>query len=246
MALADVLDRLSRDGSIRLTPDGVFVVQVFYGDAEDVEPIAPLLGAEERARAARFVRDRDRARYVAAHALTRVILGRCLDAPPASLAFDAGRRGKPALRDPARDVRFNISHAGNCVMVGAALGRELGVDVERERSIDAALLARRFFSDREREQLAALGASQLIEGFYRCWTRKESFIKALGEGTAFPLRGFDMSLQESAPQLLLACPAAPREEARWTTVSIDTRPGYAAAATIEGRGWRIDERVVEA
>lgn len=246
MALADVIGRLSREGTIPLEPDTVVIVQLFYGEDADAEPLAPLLGAEELARAARFVRDHDRVRYMAAHALTRVILGRCLDVAPESLAFDAGHRGKPALRNAAHDVRFNISHAGNCVMVGAALGRELGVDVERERPIDAALLAGRFFSDREREQLAAFGGSRLIEGFYRCWTRKESFIKALGDGTAFPLRGFDMSLQDSAPQLLLACPAAPNEQARWTTVSIATRAGYAAAATIEGREWSLEQRVVDA
>ena len=193
------------------------------------------LDADEQARACRFVRRVDARHFIAAHAMVRFVLGRCTDAPPASLRFTAGPRGKPSLRDADIDLRFNLSHAGGLAVLAIALGREVGVDIERECPIEVMELAGRFFSSGESRALAALPSDDRLAAFYRCWARKESFIKARGDGLSFPLDGFEVSLGRASQ--LIACSAAPSELQRWTMASLPVDEGYAAALTVDGRGW---------
>ena len=199
-----------------------------------------LLDTSERERAARFYFDRDRRRFIAAHASMRVVLGRCLDRPPQSLRFTAGSNNKPRLVDPPLDLHFNLSHAGERALLALTLGHEIGVDIEEERPIEMLELARRYFAPAEADELLALPPSEQRSAFFRCWTRKESFIKALGDGLAFPLDGFEVSLtKEDVPQLLRGCHAAPHALQRWRIVALEAEPGYAAALTADAGAGRI-------
>lgn len=232
----DWSDRPPFPDRLTLTSDDVHVVRFRLDEPCDES----LLDAEERGRAARFVFDRHRRRFVAAHAWMRAVLGRCIDRPPASLRFAAGSHGKPSLVDPPMDVRFNLSHAGERALLAVVLGREIGVDVEKERPIETLQLAQRFFASGEYACLEALPEAERDPAFFRCWTRKESFIKAVGEGLSFPLDLFEVSLaREEAPQLLLACRASGQAMARWRVVSLPIDRGYAAALTAEAGGWRV-------
>ena len=94
------------------------------------------------------------------------------------------------------DVQFNLSHAGERALLAVAIGRELGVDIEEERCVDVLGIARRYFSPSEYLALVSLPEERRVGAFYRCWTRKESFLKARGEGLAFPLSGFEVSLAQ--------------------------------------------------
>jgi 4'-phosphopantetheinyl transferase len=201
--------------------------------------LAPMLHDEERHRMARLVRELDRRRFMVAHALTRLVLGRCLRVSPASLRFDIGPHGKPRLIGARLDLRFNLSHAGERALLAVAIGREVGVDIEQERSVDVLGIARRYFSTSEYVALISLPEEHRVGAFCRCWTRKESFLKARGEGLAFPLSAFEVSLAETASQLLVACASAPTELDRWTMLSVAVDPGYAGAITAEGRGWLL-------
>lgn len=232
----DWSDRSPFPDRIELTRDDVHVVRFRLDEPCDES----LLDAEERARAARFVFDRHRRRFVVAHAWMRAVLGRCLDRPPTSLRFVAGSHGKPSLVDPPIDIRFNLSHAGERALLAVGLAREIGVDVEKERPIETLDLAKRFFAAGEHAYLRALPEDEQHAAFFRCWTRKESFIKAVGEGLSFPLHLFDVSLAEDdGPQLLLACRAAGQALARWRIVSLPIDRGYAAALTAESGDWRV-------
>jgi 4'-phosphopantetheinyl transferase len=209
-------------------------LEPFYAAAE---ALAASLDAGERARAAHMVRADDQTRFVVAHGLLRHVLAAYLDKAAAALRFDAGPHGKPRLRHPSVDLRFNLSHAGEQALIAVAVGREVGVDVEVERPIDELELATRFFSATE---IAALARATDRRGsFYRCWTRKESFIKALGQGLSFPLSGFAVSLEPDGEQLLLTCDEAPSQLARWTTRTVPVPSGYAAAVTAEGSDWQM-------
>jgi len=119
------------------------------------------------------------------------------------------------------------------------IGRELGVDIEKERRVDVLGIARRYFSPSEYLALVSVPEERRLGAFCRCWTRKESLLKARGDGLAFPLDGFEVSLAETAPQLLVACANAPTELDRWTMASVPVDPGYAGAVTGEGQGWRL-------
>ena len=225
--------------ALPLLQDDVHVVQFPLDSYGDMADLAPMVDDEERHRMARLVRESHRRRFMVAHALTRLVLGRCLQVSPASLRFGIGPHGKPRLTGARLDLRFNLSHAGERALLAVAIGRELGVDIEKERRVDVLGIARRYFSPSEYLALASLPEDHRVGAFCRCWTRKESFLKARGEGLAFPLSGFEVSLAETAPQLLVACARAPTELDRWTMVSVAVDPGYAGAITAEGQGWRL-------
>jgi 4'-phosphopantetheinyl transferase len=225
--------------ALPLLQDDVHVIQFALDSHEETADLTSMVDDEERRRMARLVRESDRRRFMVAHALTRLVLGRCLQVSPASLRFDIGPHGKPRLSGARLDLRFNLSHAGERALLGIAMGRELGVDIEKERRVDVLGIARRYFSPSEYLALASMPEEHRVGAFCRCWTRKESFLKARGEGLALALNGFEVSLAETAPRLLVACASAPTELDRWTMVSVPVEAGYAGAITAEGQGWRL-------
>jgi 4'-phosphopantetheinyl transferase len=177
----------------------------------EAEPLAGLLSEDERRRSGRFVFERDRRRYTVARARLRQLLGERLGAAPQSLQLAYSAHGKPALarRPGQRDLRFNVSHCGDIAAYAFTEGREVGVDVEEVRVLpDADEVAMRFFSQRERAAYLSLPASERPQGFFNCWTRKEAFVKAIGDGLSHPLETLDVSLAPAGWVLSSFVPAA--------------------------------------
>jgi 4'-phosphopantetheinyl transferase len=169
------------------------------------------------------------------------VLGEALGVTPSSLAFDYGAHGKPALAGaPAgAGLGFNVSHSGEMALVGVLRGVEIGVDVEAHREMtDRDALVRRFFSAAENRAYDALDPADRQRGFFDGWTRKEALVKALGQGLAFPLRAFDVSL-EAAPGRLLRLREQPGEASGWCLAGFEPAPGYCAAVVVPGRGCRL-------
>jgi 4'-phosphopantetheinyl transferase len=223
---------------LRLAPDLIHVVHVRLDSR--AEGGIEILDDTERDRASRFISERDRRRFVVAHQWVRILLGRCLARSPESLRFVRGPRGKPALLGAGIDVKFNLSHTAERALLAIALGREVGVDIEREREVDVSELAGRVFAPSEAAALRMLCPAERISAFFRCWTRKEAFIKALGDGLAFPLDGFDVSISnDRAYQLLLGINGVRELPLPWRVVSLLSEPGYAAALATTAGDWRI-------
>jgi 4'-phosphopantetheinyl transferase len=215
----------------------VVVVEVGLEIEEAVrESLASILDEDERARARRFVFPHDRRRYVAAHAALRLVLAHYLDVDASRLRFERNRHRKPQLAHPvAVDYQFNLSHSSARGLVAIAQGRAVGIDIERHRpGVDIHALARSVLSPAEQRAFAALPLMDRTAAFFRAWARKESFVKALGEGLACPLQGFDVSLDEHVANALLACRHAPAAIARWTTIPLDVGANAAAALTAAG------------
>ncbi len=191
------------------------------------------LSPDERARADRFRFDRDRARFVAGRAALRMILGRYLRREPAALRFGYGPQGKPFLADaPGADLRFNLSHSYGLALYAVARGRDVGIDVEK---IDPRLengIAEQFFSPREVAALRSLPSAGQTEAFFACWTRKEAYAKARGEGLRLRLDQFEVSLGESAA--LLRSDEDPGDTRRWRLEALSPGSGYAAAIAVGG------------
>lgn len=206
-------------------------------DATVVSALRETLTPDERARADKFHFERDREHYVVARGALRDILGHYLAAPPASIRFSYSRHGKPALAGGAvpAHLRFNLSHSGELALVAVTRGREVGLDIELIRADLAGLdIAERFFSPREVRALLALPTELRTTAFFNCWTRKEAYIKALGEGLSHPLRSFAVSLAPSETAKLLSTDGDPQEAARWSLVDLSPGEGYAAALAVEG------------
>jgi 4'-phosphopantetheinyl transferase len=158
------------------------------GDVDSIEPGQELaiLSDEERARAARFVRARDRRRFARCRAALRQILGAMLGEPADSLRFRSFAKGKPELdRGLGRvePLRFNVSHSDNLALIAVSHGCEVGVDLERLRPIsEAERIVASFFTAAEQEAFAAIDEQARDVAFLRGWTRKEAVLKGLGMG----------------------------------------------------------------
>lgn len=156
-----------------------------------------LLDGSEAERAARFRFQRDRNRYVAAHAVLRLALAELLGQSPERIELRRGPHGKPGL-PPEQGWAFNLSHSENIAVIAAApLSRvaEIGVDVECVRPVaDWQSLAREHFSAEEYRSLAATPDIQRSRAFLRCWTRKEACVKAIGAGLTIPTRDFSAGI----------------------------------------------------
>jgi 4'-phosphopantetheinyl transferase len=197
------------------------------------------LSADERQRAEAFVFPTDRDRFVAARGLLRAILSRYLACRPGLVRFKHGPSGKPALEaDPAPEgLRFNLAHAGALALVAVTRGREVGIDVETAAAACAAAdSATRLLSIREQAELETLPTEQRAAAFLRCWTLKEAYLKARGDGLGFGLDRFTVSL--TGPAALVHLEAEP-EAARWSLRELDPGPGYGGAVAGAGHDWRL-------
>lgn len=212
--------------------------------AEALLALAAALSPDERARAARYRREDDRRRSVIGHGLLRQLLGQCLGEAPGELRFELGEFGKPALAGPGTANRagphFNISHAGDWILIGLAADRPIGVDVERMREeVACDRLAERFFSRPEREALASLPPALRRAAFFACWTRKEAYLKARGDGLTLALDRFDVSLMPGAEPRLLATRHDPADAGRWRMAELDVGPDHAGAVVAPGPDWSL-------
>ena len=196
-----------------------------------------IISPDERDRASRFHFERDRLYFCAARGLLRTLLAGYVAAEPQDLRFHYSDKGKPELAEPHASTRFsfNLSHSGGVALIGLTRDGPIGVDIEKIRDdFDTAAIARRFFSASDQEHLLSLPPQEQHQAFFRCWTLKEAFIKALGEGLSHPLHQFDVSLGTEAPVSLVTRPD-PSEAALWQLQSVEAGPGYAAAVAVMGR-----------
>jgi len=208
----------------------------------DVNPavrdrLAVVLSTAEQERAARFAFARDRNRYTVARAILRQLLGGYLDEPPQNVVLGTLPHGKPILSAPARipGLRFNLSHSHEFALCAFCLGHELGIDIEKIRpQVAFEGIERRYFSPKERAELETLPEELRPEGFFLCWTRKEAYVKARGEGLKVPLESFSVSLTPGKPVVLQSS-----DEERWSLYSIDITAGFVGALAAEGRGHRL-------
>jgi 4'-phosphopantetheinyl transferase len=185
----------------------------------------------------RFRFDRDRRRFIVARAVLRCILADYLRVPPAAVRFSYGKRGKPALPEPWADrFHFNLSHSGELALIGVTGEGRIGVDIEEFRPVaEEDRIAERFFSPREHATLVSLPKEQQQAAFFNCWTRKEAYIKALGDGLSCPLDRFDVTLGPDEPPRLVGILDEPEQVGRWTLYAPPLPVAdYAAAVIVEG------------
>lgn len=223
--------------SASLANSPVVIVVAGLDPAPDVVRASEaLLSDEECQRASRFVFDRDRRRFVVARARLRQLLAARRNVRPESVELVYGAHGKPSFArrvgDP--DLRFNVSHCEDIAVYAFARGCEIGIDVEMVRAIrDADDVAARFFSRRENEAYLALEPRDRPLGFYNCWTRKEAFVKAVGDGLSHPLDDFDVSLALEEPARILRVGSTQGERCGWRMDSFQPAAGHVAAVVTE-------------
>lgn len=200
-------------------------------DTTSAQSLRELLSADELERASRFRFEKHRAQYLLTRGTLRSLLGGYLGIFPGEIAFQYSKYDKPRLNgDPRLD--FNLSHTEGMAIFGFTCGHRIGVDIERLRSdFRADEIAERFFSPSERAALREIPEAHRHEFFFRIWTRKEAYIKALGEGLSHPLHQFDVSLDETAT--LLATRPNSADAQRWQLENLTIAPEFIATAAVE-------------
>jgi 4'-phosphopantetheinyl transferase len=205
--------------------------------AERVDALWPLLAEDEKARADRFRFERHRRQYAVGRGALRTLLAFYLGTRPERVRFRYGPRGKPFLDGPdaLSGLEFNLSNSDEMALVGLVRGIEIGVDIEFMKPMpDCEQISERFFSESEREVLRKLPAEVKEEAFFNCWTRKEAYLKAVGEGLAAPLDSFDVTLAPGEAPRMLTLEGDAARAARWTLHHFRPAERYIGALAIEG------------
>jgi 4'-phosphopantetheinyl transferase len=200
---------------------------------EILDVYASLLSADERERRARLLEGPIRDRFTIARGGLRILLGRYLERDPAAIQLEYGKRGKPRLA--GAELTFNLAHSGELAVYAFAGGQELGVDIESLLRIpDTLQIARRFFAPEEFEALETLPGAQRVRAFYRAWTRKEAYVKAVGDGLHTPLDSFCVSLDSDETARLVTLNGSMQAASAWQLHHLDPAPGYVGALAYSG------------
>jgi len=205
-------------------------------DETTVLELSSYLAPDEYRRATKYHRAVDRDRFIVARGVLRSILSTYLHIPPNELQFTYNQYGKPAISDGQNRcaLNFNLSHSNDLALYVTACARSVGIDIEYIRRDFATLeIAEHFFSKDEVRSLKAAPTDGMIEAFFNCWSRKESYIKAIGMGVSYPLDGFTVSLAPNAAPALLKVAADEREPDRWQMYELKAGEGYAASLIVE-------------
>jgi 4'-phosphopantetheinyl transferase len=188
------------------------------------------LSPDEVERADRFRFDQHRRAFVLGRAVLRALVASYLRIAPAEASFTYGPKGKPALGGAACPLSFNVSNSGDLAAYAFTSDCEIGVDIEHSRRlVEIEGIARRFFAPEEVTELMGLSEAERHAAFFNCWTRKEAYIKAVGDGLSVPLDSFQVTLQPGVPARMVALNGNAAAAERWTLHSFTPAPDYAGA-----------------
>lgn len=205
----------------------------FNQNEDKLEFYNSLLSKDEMTRSSKFKFNKDRECYIISRGILRLLLGSYLDIRAKDITFKYTSYGKPELAFES-DLKFNISHSGNMAAFAFFRNQEIGVDIEKIKdNFDVLELAQNFFSKKEVTVLEKQPKEDLSRAFFRCWTRKESFIKAEGSGLSFPLDKFAVSLDSDEHAELLETQWDFKEKNEWQLFSFIPAIGYIAAIAVK-------------
>ena len=203
-------------------------------DSHIVRRMWCLLNEEEQDRAKRYAFERDRNHFTLARGVLRQLLSRYLRCSAEDIEFSVAPKGKPTIRGNP-ELRFSLSHSGGLVLYAFSMNRELGVDLEMEKTETSNLdIVESYFSGKEKAEFLALPPNIQNLAFYVGWTQKEAYLKARGEGLHMNLEDFDVSMNPGQPALLRS-----EDAARWELHSFCPEPDFVAALVVEGANCRL-------
>jgi 4'-phosphopantetheinyl transferase len=194
-----------------------------------------VLNRDETERAARFRFDHLRQSFVITHGAVRCLLARYLKLDPASIQFNYGSKGKPALAS-VTGIQFNVTHSGGLAAVALTVGCELGLDIEYIRPLsEMTQIASQFFCTEESSEIMSLPPNERERAFFCCWTRKEAYIKAIGDGLSAPLDQFRVTLRPGQPARFVHIGHDKTAAEAWTLHDLCLASDYTAALAYRDR-----------
>lgn len=203
---------------------------------EQLSYFRSILSADERERAGRLRKTRDRERRTVAWGSLRYLLSGYGVGEPDEIQFEPGPFGKPGIQSSGANLEFSISHSEERALLGLTLGRRIGVDLEYVRpDLDVLLVAEAHFSCDEFQQLSHLSVSEQREAFYCGWTRKEAYLKACGTGLSIGLDRVRVSFHPTKAAIIDGLGGRSVSSTDWTLKHLSPEAGYLGAVAVEAR-----------
>ena len=203
---------------------------------ERVEKLALTLSTDEVERANRFYFQQHKERFIVGRGTLRTILASYLKTDPVTLQFEYNKRGKPRLGGDfsGHELQFNLSHSEGLVLYGFTRGHLLGIDVEYlSAGKDIEGIAQRFFTPREYAIIKELAEPEKQKAFFRCWTAKEAYLKAVGSGLAGSINSIEVSFLTEEAIELLSIDKNSQAAANWSLLNIPLSQDYIATLAIK-------------
>lgn len=200
--------------------------------SKSINYLKALLTEDEILKASKFRFQKDKNCSVISRGALRLLSGKYLNTNPKTITFKYGDYGKPDYNIET-ELKFNVSHSGNLAVIGFVLNNEIGIDIEQLKyDFEVMDIVDNYFSQHEIETLKKLPIEEQIKGFYRCWTRKESFIKAKAKGLSFPLDSFSVDIKSDKKTELLETKWDKIEKDLWRLFSFSPMQNYIGAASV--------------
>ncbi len=222
-------------------------------NSEDVTGFEYIISDDERARAVRFHFPQHKAEYLASRIHLRKILGSYLVIKPEFIRLEYNEYGKPAIANSTiSNLKFNYSHSNGFALYAVTLNNEIGVDLElmQQSHIDDEI-AVKSLTNSELARFAELPARERIEFFYKCWTRKEAYAKALGKGLIYDPNKIETFHSFDQPILESKYNKAFSKTFDSFFIDLPAITGFAAGLAVEGsektnlKCWRISSRTLK-
>ena len=203
----------------------------------DINNFYSILSEDERDRADQLNVEDKKQQYIITRAALRQRLGLLANIDPKDFVFDYLEHGKPVLNNDARfkDITFNVSHSNDLALIAVAQKQNIGIDIEKiNHESDHQALMTRFFSKAEQAEFQTIQEATMARAFCACWTRKEAFIKAIGDGVSYGLDKFDVSVDpdKQTPEINLHKPS----EETWSAVTLPINNEYMACLVSDRDG----------
>ena len=206
-----------------------------FSSFHDLTKFLSVLSPEELARAKRFRFEKDYRSFVIARGAMKLLLADYLGTAPHLLALQCNAYGKPFFEERGREpIFFNLAHSADRALVAYCRTAPVGIDIEQLRGdIPFCEIAQQHFSAAENAALNRFDADERAAAFFRCWTRKEAYVKAYGQGLSLALDSFDVSLRRDDDPLLLAVRHDAEADGAWNIHDVEASPGYVAALAVK-------------
>lgn len=212
----------------------IHVWYAYLTGPEELEPaLLQTLSIEETLRRDRFRLSHLRRSFTLSHGILRQLLSRYIGVPAAQIVFGYGPAEKPFINIPNTSLQFNMSHSGELAVYAFGRGCRIGVDIEHMRLVpDLESIASRFFSRQEHQNLINLTSAHRPEAFLTCWTRKEAYIKAVGNGFSASLDSFQVTLAPNEEPALIK--SSPNDDSIWNVRHLRPNSRYVGAVVFDG------------
>ncbi|HMS64574.1 MAG TPA: 4'-phosphopantetheinyl transferase superfamily protein [Ignavibacteria bacterium] len=229
---------------MNISENEIHIYNSFAADDPDVlSSFLTILSEEEINKANRYKFQKDKNNYISFRAMLRMILSQYLYIHPSKLNFFYAEKDKPYIKDT--EIKFNISHSENFAVFAVTKVNEIGIDTEIIRELpDALEIAKNYFSEKEVKVFSKVDHDNYKEAFFNCWTRKEAFIKAIGEGLSYPLADFSVSFLPGENPEMQWIKGKEDEVKKWSLFNLDLERDYVTSLAIRSKTVKIERKEI--